>query len=77
MPSVVVLDTSLSMCRPVLMPDVTESFQFRNLAVHGLTCLLDYMNINCKLEFAALVNILVFLYSFVRIMYYFLLIYTP
>lgn len=55
MPTVIVLDTSLSMCRPVPMADVAESFQFRNLAVHGLTHLLDYMITNCKLEFAALV----------------------
>lgn len=56
MPTVIVLDTSLSMCRPVQMPDVSEPFQFRNLAVHGLTCLLDYMNVNCKLEFASLMS---------------------
>ncbi|GIY52456.1 integrator complex subunit 14 [Caerostris darwini] len=56
MPTVIVLDTSLSMHRPVQMPDVPEPFGFRNLAVHGLTYLLDYMNINCKLEFAALIT---------------------
>ncbi|XP_035221418.1 integrator complex subunit 14-like [Stegodyphus dumicola] len=53
MPTVIILDTSLSMCRPVQMADVSEPYQFRNLAVHGLTSLLDYMNINCKLEFVA------------------------
>ncbi|XP_015919740.1 integrator complex subunit 14 [Parasteatoda tepidariorum] len=56
MPTVIVVDTSLSMCRPVHMSDVSEQFQYRNLAVHGLTSFLDYMNINCKLEFAALMS---------------------
>lgn len=56
MPTVIVLDTSLSMCRPVPMADVPEPFYFRNLAVHGLTHFLDYMNGNFKLEFAALMS---------------------
>ncbi|XP_064474266.1 integrator complex subunit 14-like [Ornithodoros turicata] len=55
MPTVLVLDVSLSMCRPVNTPDSTEPFQVRNLAIHGINTLLDHLNQHCKLEFSSLV----------------------
>ncbi|XP_054724711.1 integrator complex subunit 14-like [Uloborus diversus] len=56
MPTVIAVDTSLSMCRPVPMVDATETYMFHNLAVHGLTSLLDHMNNSCKLEFVSLMT---------------------
>lgn len=53
MPTVILLDVSLSMCRPV--PDSAEPLQVRHLAVHGINAFLDHMAQHCKLEFAALV----------------------
>ncbi|XP_013781379.1 integrator complex subunit 14-like [Limulus polyphemus] len=55
MPTVLLLDVSLSMCRPVLQPDIAEPYQLRNLAVHGLNSLLDFINQHCKLEFCSLI----------------------
>lgn len=54
MPTVILLDASLSMCRRVVMPDASEPYQLRHLAIHGLTYLLDHLNSDCKLEFVAL-----------------------
>lgn len=56
MPTVLLLDVSLSMCRPVPMPDSAEPYQVRHLAVHGMNALLDHMMQHCKLEFTALVS---------------------
>ncbi|EEC13758.1 conserved hypothetical protein, partial [Ixodes scapularis] len=53
MPTVILLDVSLSMCRPV--PDSAEPLQVRHLAVHGINAFLDHMAQHCKLEFATLV----------------------
>lgn len=55
MPTVILLDVSLSMCRPVTTPDSPESLQLRQLAVHGINAFLDHMAQHCKLEFCALV----------------------
>ncbi|KAK3098993.1 hypothetical protein FSP39_025008 [Pinctada imbricata] len=55
MPTVIVLDVSLSMCRPVPVPDSTEEFQRKNLAIHGINSFLDYMSLHCKLEFTSLI----------------------
>lgn len=55
MPTVLLLDVSLSMCRGVTMPETTELFQLKNLAVHGINTLLDHMNASCKLEFCNLI----------------------
>lgn len=55
MPTVLALDVSLSMSRPVQMADCAEEYQRRNLAIHGIETLVDYMTQNCKLEFTSLV----------------------
>ncbi|KAE8618451.1 hypothetical protein XENTR_v10009387 [Xenopus tropicalis] len=54
MPTVVVMDVSLSMTRPVPV-EGTEEFQRKHLAVHGLTMLFEHMATNYKLEFTAMV----------------------
>ncbi|KAG5273526.1 hypothetical protein AALO_G00152350 [Alosa alosa] len=54
MPTVVLMDASLSMTRPVSL-EGSEDFQRKNLAVHGLTMLFEHMATNYKLEFTALV----------------------
>lgn len=53
MPTVVLMDVSLSMTRPVLL-DGSEEFQRKNLAVHGLNMLFEHMASNYRLEFTAL-----------------------
>ncbi|XP_037268128.1 integrator complex subunit 14 [Rhipicephalus microplus] len=55
MPTVILLDVSLSMCRPVTTSDSAESLQLRQLAVHGINAFLDHMAQHCKLEFCAMV----------------------
>ncbi|XP_067091126.1 integrator complex subunit 14 [Osmerus mordax] len=54
MPTVVLMDVSLSMTRPVSL-DGSEEFQRKNLAVHGLTMLFEHMATNYRLEFTSLV----------------------
>ncbi|XP_028921339.1 integrator complex subunit 14 isoform X2 [Ornithorhynchus anatinus] len=54
MPTVVVMDVSLSMTRPVTA-EGSEDYQRKHLAVHGLTMLFEHMATNYKLEFTALV----------------------
>lgn len=54
MPTVVVMDVSLSMTRPVSI-EGSEEYQRKHLAAHGLTMLLEHMATNYKLEFTALV----------------------
>lgn len=54
MPTVVVMDVSLSMTRPVSV-EGSEEYQRKHLAVHGLTMLFEHMATNYKLEFTALV----------------------
>nr|XP_045016169.1 integrator complex subunit 14 isoform X2 [Jaculus jaculus] len=54
MPTVVVVDVSLSMTRPVLA-EGSEEYQRKHLAAHGLTMLFEHMATNYKLEFTALV----------------------
>ncbi|XP_051513070.1 integrator complex subunit 14-like isoform X2 [Myxocyprinus asiaticus] len=54
MPTVVLMDSSLSMTRPVSV-EGSEEFQRKNLAVHGLTMLFEHMATNYRLEFTALV----------------------
>uniref|UniRef100_A0A672J6T9 Integrator complex subunit 14 n=1 Tax=Salarias fasciatus TaxID=181472 RepID=A0A672J6T9_SALFA len=53
MPTVVLMDVSLSMTRPVCL-DGSEEFQRKNLAVHGLNMLFEHMASNYRLEFTAL-----------------------
>lgn len=54
MPTVILLDVSLSMCRTVTMPETNEVFSIKHLALFGLNVLLDYIALNSKLEFTSL-----------------------
>ncbi|XP_043530533.1 integrator complex subunit 14 [Chiloscyllium plagiosum] len=54
MPTVVLLDVSLSMTRPVSL-EGTEEYQRKHLAAHGLSMLFEHMATNYKLEFTCLV----------------------
>jgi len=56
MPTVVVLDVSLSMSRPVALPDTSsEAITRRQLAVQGIDCLLNHLQVHSRLEFVAVV----------------------
>ncbi|XP_012151503.1 integrator complex subunit 14 isoform X3 [Megachile rotundata] len=60
MPTVIALDVSLSMRRPILNNGSNENNQNEqltrhHLAVHGINALLHYLQVNSKLEFVALV----------------------
>lgn len=64
MPTVIALDVSLSMRRPVLGNGTNENNQTEHLtrhhlAVHGINALLHYLQANSKLEFVALVSLFV------------------
>uniref|UniRef100_T1JDL9 Integrator complex subunit 14 n=1 Tax=Strigamia maritima TaxID=126957 RepID=T1JDL9_STRMM len=54
MPTILLLDVSLSMLRPIIIPESIEVYQRRHLAAHGINTLLDYMAANCRLEFTCL-----------------------
>ncbi|XP_043221562.1 integrator complex subunit 14-like [Amphibalanus amphitrite] len=55
MPTVLALDVSLSMSRPVFQQDRSEEPPtVRQLAIKGIHALLNHIHHNCKLEFAAL-----------------------
>lgn len=56
MPTIIVLDISLSMAQNTLVPDLGESTTCLQLAVHGINGLLDYLTHYCKLEFVSLVR---------------------
>ncbi|XP_054278124.1 integrator complex subunit 14-like isoform X1 [Macrosteles quadrilineatus] len=56
MPTVIVLDVSLSMSLPVTVPDSNETFTSLQLAIHGINSLLDYLSLYSKLEFVALMT---------------------
>lgn len=56
MPTVILLDLSLSMTRPVILADGTETTR-KQLAVNGINAFLDHLSIHSKLEFIALVRI--------------------
>lgn len=64
MPTVIALDVSLSMRRPVLgtgLNDGTQSEQLltrHQLAVQGINSFLNYLQANTKLEFVSLVCII-------------------
>uniref|UniRef100_A0A673YKZ3 Integrator complex subunit 14 n=1 Tax=Salmo trutta TaxID=8032 RepID=A0A673YKZ3_SALTR len=55
MPTVVLMDASLSMTRPVSLDQCSEELQRKNLAVAGLTMLFEHMANNYRLEFTSLV----------------------
>lgn len=60
MPTVIALDVSLSMRRPVVGSDQNASqvdqVTRHHLAVQGINALIDYLQVNSKLEFVALVR---------------------
>lgn len=61
MPTVIALDVSLSMRRPVLTNGASDNLQNepltrRHLAIHGINALLQYLQVNSKLEFVSLVR---------------------
>uniref|UniRef100_A0A1B6BY33 Integrator complex subunit 14 n=1 Tax=Clastoptera arizonana TaxID=38151 RepID=A0A1B6BY33_9HEMI len=56
MPTVILLDNSLSMAQPVLLPESGESTTHLQLAIHGINGLLDYLTHYCKLEFVSLLT---------------------
>ncbi|KAI8478996.1 PREDICTED: von Willebrand factor A domain-containing protein 9-like [Branchiostoma belcheri] len=53
MPTVILLDLSLSMTRPIVSGD--NDFQRKHLAIQGVSTLLDYLAAHNRLEFTALV----------------------
>ncbi|KAH0952732.1 hypothetical protein HN011_009899 [Eciton burchellii] len=60
MPTVIALDVSLSMRRPVLSNGPNDNVQNEpmtrhHLAVHGINALLHYLQVNSKLEFVSLI----------------------
>ena len=60
MPTLILLDVSLSMCRPVPGTDnSSEEYQRLNLAIHGINTLLDFCSAKNKQEFISLVSGLV------------------
>ena len=54
MPTIILFDLSLSMCRSIELNDTSESYTFQNLANYGLIELLDYMSSNNKMEYVSL-----------------------
>jgi hypothetical protein len=56
MPTVIVIDVSLSMTRPVFLPETGETYNHQHLAVCGINILLDYLAVHSKLEFVSLVS---------------------
>lgn len=55
MPTVILLDVSLSMTRPVQLSDGTETTR-KQLAEIGINAFLDHLSIYSKLEFISLVS---------------------
>ncbi|XP_023336085.1 integrator complex subunit 14 [Eurytemora carolleeae] len=66
MPTVILLDSSLSMSRlatpnpnpnsPIELSSTGEEMELRHLAAYGITQLLDQVESNCKLEYVALIQ---------------------
>lgn len=56
MPTVVLLDVSLSMSRPVPTTDPTENHTRLTIAAAAINSFLDYLSVHSKLEYVALVT---------------------
>ena len=56
MPTIILLDVSLSMSRVVQTGDPVEEMTRRQIAISGINTFLDYLTVNCKMEFISLVN---------------------
>lgn len=54
MPTIILLDVSLSMCKTVVLQDTNEIQSIKSLAIQGLNQLLDYISANCRLELISL-----------------------
>ncbi|XP_063221536.1 integrator complex subunit 14 [Bacillus rossius redtenbacheri] len=55
MPTVIVIDVSLSMSEPIELPETGEVVTKQFLAVQGVNTLLDYLAANCKLEYVSVI----------------------
>lgn len=55
MPTIILLDVSLSMTRPVHLADGGETTR-KQLAILGINAFLDHLSIHSKLEFISLVS---------------------
>lgn len=56
MPTVLMLDVSLSMSRPVPTSDTTETHTRFTIATAAINTFLDYLCVHAKLEYVALVS---------------------
>lgn len=56
MPTVILIDVSLSMSRPVITSDTTESHTRFTIATAAINALLDYLSVHAKLEYVSLVS---------------------
>ncbi|CAG5017763.1 unnamed protein product [Parnassius apollo] len=56
MPTAILLDISLSMSRPIPIPDSTENITRLTLASAAINTFLDYLSVHAKLEYVALVT---------------------
>ena len=56
MPTVLLLDVSLSMSQPAELNEGPSDYQRRHIATNGINSLLDYMTSHNKLEFVSLVS---------------------
>lgn len=56
MPTVILLDVSLSMSRPLPNSDSTETHTRFTLATAAINTFLDYLCVHAKLEYVALVT---------------------
>lgn len=56
MPTVILMDVSLSMSRPVPTSDTTETHTRHTIATAAVNTFLDYLTIHAKLEYVALVS---------------------
>ncbi|KAJ8960172.1 hypothetical protein NQ318_003895 [Aromia moschata] len=55
MPTVILLDVSLSMTRPVQLNDGSETIR-KQLAEIGINAFLDHLSVHSKLEFISLLD---------------------
>lgn len=55
MPTVLLLDVSLSMSRPVPSSETTESHSRHTIASIAINTFLDYLSVHAKLEYVTLV----------------------
>lgn len=56
MPTVILLDVSLSMSRPVPTSDATETHTRFTIATAAISTFLEYLSVHAKLEYVALVT---------------------